>query len=274
MDTFFAVSLDLYNMKEYIIYSISGQEVSSVRKLGELLFDFADSTDPADKLDRYNAAAEYLSYFPGKRITPLLTDDFFEAQKHLRLNSEHRYSAYDIINRILPDENWEESRLRVFFRKELVFIATEDDFIGLIRLYLDKIYNAMLFPRKCMSCGSLFLSAKKHGNVLCHSDECRKKKKSENTMAYYSRLSEAETLYIKIYRKWKQRIDRAEERHTVDENGIAQLRQVLTELIETNRTWAKKQKKGAKDFDEHKYREDLKCKDQTLYKLFDSKKSK
>ena len=64
MNTYFAVSLDLYNKKEYIIYSIGGKEITRVRELGELLFDFADQTD---KPERYNTAAEYLSYFSEKR---------------------------------------------------------------------------------------------------------------------------------------------------------------------------------------------------------------
>ena len=64
MNTFFAVSLDLYNKKEYIVYSIDEKKASKVRKLGELLFDFADS---ANEPERYNAAAEYLSYFPEKK---------------------------------------------------------------------------------------------------------------------------------------------------------------------------------------------------------------
>lgn len=162
----------------------------------------------------------------------------------------------------------------IFFRKGLIFISTENDFIGLIRLYLDQVYSAMLFPRKCMSCGRFFLSGKKHGNVLCSSDECRKKKKVENTMAYYNRLSENETLYIKIYRKWKQRIDRAEKTHTVDDDGIVKLRQALTDLIKTNRIWTAKQKIGDMDFDDQKYCEALKYKDQILYQLFNSEKKK
>lgn len=64
MNTYFAVSLDLYNKKEYIIYSIGGKETTRVRELGELLFDFSDQ---ADKSDRYNAAAEYLTCFSEKR---------------------------------------------------------------------------------------------------------------------------------------------------------------------------------------------------------------
>ena len=269
VNIFFAVSLDLYNKKEYIVYSIDGQEVTKVRELGQLLFDFAD---PVNEPERYNAAAEYLSYFPEKRLEPLLTEEFFEAQKHLKLNSEHRYSAYDIIKR--SDADWGTSRLDIFFRKGLIFISTENDFIGLIRLYLDQVYSAMLFPRKCMSCGRFFLSGKKHGNVLCYSDECRKKKKVENTMAYYNRLSENETLYIKIYRKWKQRIDRAEKTHTVDDDGIVKLRQALTDLIKTNRIWTAKQKIGDMDFDDQKYCEALKYKDQILYQLFNSEKRK
>lgn len=52
MNTYFAVSLNLYNKKEYIIYSIGGKEITKVRELGELLFDFADQMDKPERFDK------------------------------------------------------------------------------------------------------------------------------------------------------------------------------------------------------------------------------
>lgn len=262
MNTFFAVSLDLYNKKEYIIYSIGGKETTRVRELGELLFDFADQTD---KPERYNAAAEYLSYFSEKKITPLLTDGFFEAQRYLHINGEHRYSSCDVINCY-------SDKLAAFYVDNKLYMATEDNFKLLLQYYLDVIYSIRLFPRKCMSCGSLFLSGKKHGDVLC-SEKCRKKKKSQNTMVYYGNLSENEAQYNNLYRKWKQRIDRAEEKHTIGSEGIVQLRQKLKELTEINRENSNKRKRNEYDdlerFDKA-YFDALNISDRKLYELFDA----
>ena len=100
-------------------------------------------------------------------------------------------------------------------------------------------------------------------------------------MAYYDNLSENEGLYTKIYRKWKQRIDRAETNSTVSEKGIEQLRQELKELTEVNRIRATERKKGnvpEKDgvpdyeaFDKLFY-DVLMSKDRFLYTLFNSLK--
>lgn len=267
MNTFFAVSLDLYNKKEYIIYSIGGKETTSVRELGELLFDFADQTD---KPERYNAAAEYLSYFSEKKITPLFTDGFFEAQRYLHINGEHRYSSCDVIN-CCSDKHSISDKLAAFYVDDKLYMAIEYNFKLLLQYYLDVIYSIRLFPRKCMSCNSFFLSGKKHGDVLC-SEKCRKKKKSQNTMAYYGKLSENEVLYNNLYRKWKQRIDRAEEKHTVGSDGIAQLRQELKELTEINRENSNKRKRNDYDdlerFDKT-YFDALYNSDWKLYELFD-----
>lgn len=268
LESYFAVSLDLYNKKEYIIYSIGGIEIAKVRELGELLFDFADQTD---KPERYNAAAEYLTCFSEKKITPLLTDNFFETQRHLHLNGEHRYSSYDVIDGC-SDKHNKSGKLAAFYVDDKLYMAVEDNFELLLQYYLDVIYSIRLFPRKCMSCNSFFLSGKKHGDVLC-SEECRKKKKSQNTMAYYGKLSENEALYKNLYRKWKQRIDRAEEKHTIGSDGIAQLRQELKELTEINRTRAKKRKRNEYDDLEHfdkGYFDALNICDRKLYELFDA----
>lgn len=117
-----------------------------------------------------------------------------------------------------------------------------------------------------------FLSGKKHGDVLC-SEKCRKKKKSQNTMVYYGNLSENEALYNNLYRKWKQRIDRAEEKHTIGLEGIAQLRQKLKELTEINRESSNKRKRNEYDdlerFDKA-YFDALNISDRKLYELFDA----
>ena len=133
-----------------------------------------------------------------------------------------------------------------------------------------------------MSCGLLFLSGKKHGDVLC-SVECRKKKKSQNTMAYYGRLSENEALYNNLYRKWKQRIDRVEEKHTIGSEGIVQLRQELKELTKINRIRVNErkmgnvpEKDGVPDYEsfDKLYREALCKQDRNLYDLLNSLKAK
>lgn len=92
-------------------------------------------------------------------------------------------------------------------------------------------------------------------------------------MAYYGKLSENEALYKNLYRKWKQRIDRAEEKHTIGSDGIAQLRQELKELTEINRTRAKKRKRNEYDDLEHfdkDYFDALNICDRKLYELFDA----
>lgn len=100
-------------------------------------------------------------------------------------------------------------------------------------------------------------------------------------MNYYGNLSENEVLYTKIYRKWKQRIDRAEENRTVNEKGIEQLRQELTELTEVNRVRANERKKGnvpekdgVPDYEsfDKLYYDVLMSKDKFLYTLFNSLK--
>lgn len=210
---------------------------------------------------------------------PVMSDTLFEIQKHLSLNDRHRLSSYKILKNFNVSDI--SGKLHYFYIDDCPYMATDFDFIGLLRYYLDELYSVNLFPRSCMSCGSLFLSGKKHGDVLC-SAECRKKKKSRNTMTYYGNLSENEVLYTKMYRKWKQRIDRAKENCTVSEKGIEQLRQELKELTEINRTRANERKKGNvpekdgvpdyKSFD-NKYHQILEDKDEGLYELFKSVKS-
>lgn len=319
MNTFFAVSLDTYNEKEQIIYSIgqaneffNGKSMNVVtenREIGEFTFDFSESFEQFTSEDRANILYEYLSEYENfvksntlrwlyddelikKHVAfvemldfikiPLLSEPFLDIQKHLSLNERHRYSSFEVLKSCYPDKmNGNNEDFRIFYIEDTPYIATDFNFIGLLRYYLDELYSAGLFPRKCMSCGKLFLSGKKHGDVLC-SAECRKKKKSENTMAYYDNLSENEVLYTKIYRKWKQRIDRAETNHTISEKGIEQLRQELKELTNVNRIRANDRKKGNvpekdgvpdyKSFD-NKYHQILEDKDEGLYELFKSVKS-
>ena len=315
MNSFIAVSLDTYNKKEHIIYCVgyandffSGKAknvITENRELGEFVFDFSSNLEQFSLEDRLNVLYEYLSEykkfveantqrweFDGKLTAehtamtemidslknPVLSETFFETQKHLSLNNRHKLSSYEMLKHFNISEI--SGNLRYFYINDCPYAATDFDFIGLLRYYLDELYNVNLFPRSCMSCGKLFLSGKKHGDVLC-STECRKKKKSQNTMAYYDNLSENEVLYTKIYRKWKQRIDRAETNHTVSEKGLEQLRQELKELTEVNRIRANERKKGnvpekdgVPDYEsfDKLYYDVLMSKDRFLYMLFNSLK--
>lgn len=312
MNSFFALSLDTYNKNEEIIYCtgyasefFNGSKnnvISENRRLGEFVFDFSDSFEQYPTKSRANILYEYLNEYERfvkdniycckygdssterhtafeKKLAalknPIISDSFFEKQKHLSLNDRHRLTSYELLK-----DKTDYTNLHFFYIEDRIYAATDFDFIGLLRYYLDKIYSVNLFPRSCMSCGKLFLSGKKHGDVLC-SAECRKKKKSQNTMAYYENLSENEVLYTKIYRKWKQRIDRAEENSTVSEKGIAQLRQELKELTEVNRIRANERKKGnvpekdgVPDYEsfDKLYYDVLMSKDKFLYTLFNSLK--
>lgn len=319
MNSFFAISLDTYNKKEHIIYCIGyadeffNDRAKNVcredRELGEFIFDFSNNNELFAAEDRYNVLYEYLMEYESfveansrrwiyddelfakhKALidlidylkTPMLSDGFFDAQKHLSLNERHKYSSFEVLKHCYPEKIPDVSNdFRIFYIGDSPYIATDFNFIELFRYYLDEIYAVGMFPRSCMSCGSLFLSGKKHGDVLC-SVECRKKKKSQNTMAYYGKLSENETLYNNLYRKWKQRIDRADEKHTIGLEGISQLRQGLKELTEINRARANERKRGnvpEKDgvpdyeFFDKEYHDVLMSKDQFLYNLFNSLKA-
>ena len=315
MNSFIAVSLDTYNKKEQILYCVGYADeffngskrnvTTESRELGEFVFDFSSNLENYSSEKRQNLLYEYLSEYQNfievnaqrwkfdddltaKHNTmtemtehlkkSLLSDTFFETQKHLSLNDRHKLSSYEMLKQYGTEIS---GHMHYFYVGDYPYMATDFDFIGLLQYYLDELYNVNLFPRSCMSCGRLFLSGKKHGDVLC-SAECRKKKKSQNTMTYYGNLSENEVLYTKIYRKWKQRIDRAEENRSVSEKGIEQLRQELRELTEVNRIRANERKKGnvpekdgvpdSKSFD-NKYHQILVDTDKGLYELFKSVKS-
>lgn len=315
MNSFIALSLDTYNKKEHIIYCVgyaneffSGKAknvITENRELGEFIFDYSSNIEQFSSEDRLNVLYEYLSEYKNfvevntqrwafdDKLTaernamiemtdnlknPVMSDTFFETQKHLSLNSRHKLSSYEMLKSFNTSEV--SGNLHYFYINDCPYAATDFDFIGLLRYYLDELYNVNLFPRSCMSCGKLFISGKKHGDVLC-SAECRRKKKSQNTMAYYDNLSENEVLYTKIYRKWKQRIDRAETNHTVSEKGLEQLRQELKELTEVNRIRANERKKGnvpekdgVPDYEsfDKLYYDVLMSKDRFIYTLFNSLK--
>lgn len=318
MNSFIAFSLDNYNKKEHIIYCIGHANeffadktkniFAETREIGELAIDFSSNNDNYGAEERQNLIFDYLSEYKRfveinahqwncddeqierrKAMTEMidilnnsiLSDSFFDAQKHLSLNERHRLSSFELLKKYYPEKSAHiNSDLMLFYIDDVPYIATDFNFIGLLRCYLDELYGAGMFPRSCMSCGKVFLSGKKHGDVLC-SSECRKKKKSQNTMIYYGKLSENETLYNSLYRKWKQRIDRAEENHTIDEKGIAELRQELKELTYINRTRANERKKGnvpekdgVPDYEsfDKLYHDVLMSKDAFLYTLFNSLK--
>ena len=316
MNSFFALSLDTYNKKEYIIRCVGyadeylnkriNKACTESRELGELIFDFSSTMELFSTENRYNALFDYLTeyynliednksgwYYDDDLYEeheayceymnylkcPILSENFFDAQKHLSLNQRHQYSSYDLLKQCYPDIlSGVSNGIRVIYIGDSPYIATDFRVIDLLGFYLDKLYEKGLFPRSCMSCGSLFLSGKKNGDVLCSAD-CRKKKKSQNTMAYYGRLSENEVLYNNIYRKWKQRIGRAEEKHTISEDGIEKLNQGLNYLTHINRTRANERKMGnVKEINgipdyvsfDSDYKHFLTSQDEYLYQLFNS----
>lgn len=254
--SFVGISIDTYNRKEYVIKSENGAETYFTEKIGNFL-------------------SEHYEY-----ATQIFTPSFFEAQKHLKLNAGHLYDVRNVLKVSAPNviSEWETAYdiekavgvLYLVYRNDRQYLVAEKDMMSQISLiieYLNKLYAAGLFPRLCMSCGSLFISGKKHGDVLC-SEECRKKKKSQNTMAYYGKLSKNEVLYNNLYRKWKQRIERAEEKQTIDAEGIAQLRQGLKNLIETNRLLANESKAG--NISDEDYHNRIVLRDKELYELIDT----
>ena len=218
-------------------------------------------------------------------VNQIFTSDFFEAQKHLKLNAGHQYDALDVLKVSAPEiiSEWETAydiesthavgALYLIYRNDRQYLVAEKDLfsqISLIINYLNKLYADGLFPRKCMRCGSLFLSGKRHGNVLC-SDECRKKKKVQNTIHYYSVCSENEKLYLKIYRKWKEREHRAADNHSISESGLEQLDRKLKQLIVMHREYAYRREEGR--LNEADWAAALENYDNELYELWDNIKS-
>lgn len=205
---FIAVSLDTYNKKEYLVYSIGNEKFSKIRKLGTLLFDLSGSGD---------AAAEYLSIFSDMKAAELLTDDFLESQKHLSLNEAHRYSSYDILKKY-PDNN-ESSKLTAFYIQDRLYVAAQNNLKYLLQYYLDTLYANNLFPRKCKCCNGLFLAKTHLFDVLCQT--CREKSTAEKTLRYKENHNDDyETQYIKIYQKWYTRIRRAKARGQLTDDKL------------------------------------------------------
>lgn len=257
-DCYIGVSIDTYNNKEYIINSDNETVTYYTGKIGSFLFDHF----------KYSAQ--------------ILTSSFFEAQKHLKLNDSHCYDVNDVLKVSAPDviSEWEnnyniENAVGVLFliykkgRQYLIAEKNETAQISLIIEYLNKLYAVGLFPRCCMNCGSMFLSHKKHGDVLC-SDSCKRKKKSQNTLAYYARGTEGEKLYLKIYRKWKQRINRAADKRSVSEDGLELLDQKLKQLTCMRRTATDRRKAGR--FDEAEWLVLLRDYDREFYELWNEVK--
>lgn len=193
---FLAISLDTYNKKEYLIYHNGKENVSEIRQLGKLLFDFSELQDE-------KPTAAYLS---DVKIPALLTDDFLEKQRHLSFNEMHRYSSY-IILKDYPDDN-EKSKLTAFYIQNRLYMATQGNFKSLFQYYLDELYSDGLFPRKCKRCGSLILARTNYFDILCFA--CRKDAVAEKTIRYKENHNdEYEALYIKVYQRWYTRIRRA-----------------------------------------------------------------
>lgn len=205
---FIAVSLDTYNKKEYLVYSIRNEKFSGIRKLGTLLFDLSGSGD---------AAAEYLSIFSDMKAAELLTDDFLESQKHLSLNEAHRYSSYDILKKY-PDNN-ESSKLTAFYIQDRLYVAAQNNLKYLLQYYLDTLYANNLFPRKCKCCNGLFLAKTHLFDVLCQT--CREKSIDEKALRYKENHNDDyETQYIKVYQRWYTRIRRAKARGQLTDDKL------------------------------------------------------
>lgn len=254
-NSFIGVSVDEYNNKEYVISSENGTETYFTEKTGDFLSKHFCYTDL------------------------LLTPSFYEAQKHMKLNSEHQYDVLDVLKISSPDiiSEWEAAyysnicvgKVFLLYRNGQQYLIAEKNQTAQITLiigYINKLYAQGLFPRLCMNCGSLFLSGKRHGNVLC-SDSCKRKGKVKNTMDYYGRHSENDRFYLNIYRKWYQRIKRAADNKSVDQADLDLLRRRLNQLTFMHKTAADKRKAGT--FDETEWHESLLNYDTEFYKLWD-----
>lgn len=194
MNSYFAVSIDLYNKKEYIIRYENGTAVQDTRQLGTCLFD-----------------NEWL-----------LTDDFFQAQRHLSLNKMHGYSAYNVLKKSCDPETACDpaEELRMFYSEDRLYIAAESSTdLTLFRYYLDTIYAAGLFPRRCSDCGKLLIGKTHLFDVLC--SECRKRRDYEKNIRYRENHdNEFETMYRKVYQRWYTRIRRAKKSKELPEDKL------------------------------------------------------
>lgn len=196
----FAVSLDLYSKKEYVIRSENGAVTKESRPLGTFLFENAQ----------------------------LLTDDFFQAQRHLSLNKMHGYSAYNVL-KSCPKMIDEPTDLRVIYMEDRLYVAAETDSdTTLFRYYLDTIYAAGLFPRRCSDCGKLLIGKTHLFDVLC--PECRKRRDYEKNIRYKENHdNEFETMYRKVYQRWYTRIRRAKKNKELPEDELKSCTDVFFE---------------------------------------------
>lgn len=207
MIDFLAISLDTYNKKEYIIYRCDkeGTLISDIRELGELLFEVSEQ--------QYNETA----YLADLKIPALLTDDFFERQRHLSLNEMHRYSSYGILKEYYADSD--KSELTAFYNNDRFCIGTRKNFKGLFQYYLDVLYADNLFPRRCKSCGRLFVAKTNLFDVLC--PDCREKSRTEKAVRYKENHNDDfEAQYRKAYQRWYTRIRRAKEKSLLTDDKL------------------------------------------------------
>ena len=230
MNSFFAVSLDIDNQREHIIYCSDSIEAFYTnqtdnvfkieRPLGEFIFDFSGLQEQ----ERYNAVTEYLSNFPEHNSAHILTEIFFEAQRHLSFlplkNDKNRFCTYDVLKICSPETICKtEYDLRAFYVEDKLYIATEYDVVSLFRYYLDELYAAHLFPHKCNSCCGLFLSDKMRGGYICLN--CRKQRNYEKLCRYKDNHDDKyEAQYMKVYQKWYTRIRRAKERGQMSKDKL------------------------------------------------------
>ena len=176
----FAITLDTYNGKEHIICQENNTETEYVQELGAFLLDFPD----------------------------IFNDNFYDVQRHLKLNARHSYSSLPVLEQCCPELVRKDVKINMFYRDDMRFFAIDTERIELLRYYLDELYAANLFPRRCINCNTLFVAKSHLFDVLC-SDACKKQKTSEKLIRYKERHDdEYEAQYMKVYQRWYTRIRR------------------------------------------------------------------
>lgn len=227
-NNYFAISLDTYKKKEYIMYSVGDTVIEKERNLGEFLFDFSDVLQ---KRNRKNVVDEYLSYFPEVKKECLLTDKFIEIQRHISLDEMHKYSSFQIFEQLHLENILKSSNsYNMFYVGSQLYVATDFNLYGLFRYYLDEIYAAGLFPRRCLNCDRLFIANTNIFDVLC-SDACRKQRNSEKLSRYKEKHNdECETQYMKVYQRWYTRIRRAKEKGRLSDGDLQICRDIFSDF--------------------------------------------
>lgn len=119
-NSFVGISIEKYNRREYVIKSENGVETYYVERVGSFLsehFDFANQ---------------------------IFTSDFFEAQKHLKLNAGHQYDALDVLKVSAPEiiSEWETAydiesthavgALYLIYRNDRQYLVAEKDLFSQI----------------------------------------------------------------------------------------------------------------------------------------------